>query len=128
MASQGEGLSLRPHDRLFGKDRIAGLEGGQQMPQVQVIGRADHHQIERPIGQQGLGIGEGAARPDAPLGQDRQAHGRGVHMPRHLKIPAHVAHGAQHMGDALTQPDDGDAVTLHGPSIAPSGRSTSRRR
>ena len=114
---QGEGFVLGAHNRLLGEDREAGGEGGLKVSEVQVVGRADHHQVVRPGGEQGRRVWEGAAGIDVEGFQDRQAHRRRVDVPGHLQRPSHLVHGRQHVRDPLAQADDGDAVGLHGQGL-----------
>ncbi len=113
VAGECEGLVLGAHDRLLGEDRIAGCEGREQMFVVQMVGRADHYQVERPILQQRLRVGMGLAHRDVEIFQDRRANRCGVDVAGQVDVPAHLLHRAQHMRDALAEPDDADPCGFH---------------
>ncbi|ODT59211.1 MAG: hypothetical protein ABS77_10680 [Phenylobacterium sp. SCN 69-14] len=80
---------------------------------MQVIGRADHHQVVGAGGEQGLRRLEGAAHGDARVRQDRRADRGRVALGGEVEAPAHLLHGGQDVGDALAKADDADAPGLH---------------
>ena len=90
----------------------------RQVLQVQVVRRADHHQVVGPGRQQRLRACEVAAHRDAEPLEDRRAHRRGVDLAGQLQRPAHLGHGPQHVGDPLAQADNPDPIGLHRPSQA----------
>src|SRR6185295_17408806 len=103
------------HDRFFGEDRMARLEGGEQMLIVQMVGRADHDEIERSIGEKRLDTGIGFALSNVALGEDGETDWPRIDIARHVELPADFLHRAQDMRDALAQPDDADAMGFHEP-------------
>ena len=99
------------------KIRITSRERRHQMFEMQMIGRADHHQIEVAIFEQRLHVGIDAARRDVMALQDRQPDGRRIDIARDVEPPAHFLHRRQHMRDPLPKPDDADAIGFHGASV-----------
>ncbi len=95
----------------LGKHRIARRERRQQMLVMQMIGRTDHHQVERAVFQQRIRTCISAARFNPVLFQNRQADRRGIGITGKCEIPADFFHRRKHMRDALTKTDDGDAFS-----------------
>ena len=87
------------------------------MLKVQMVGRTDHQKIEWAFRDQRLDRRERLAKRDARRRQDRRADDARVHEGHRIVPPSDLAHGGQHMGDALAKADDADAIRL-GPAHA----------
>ena len=125
-AGQVERLRPRAHDRLLAEDRKAGREGGLEVRQMQVVGRADHDQVEGPVGEQRRLVHVGPARLDPVFGEDGKAHRRGVGVAGDLEQPADFDHGREHVGDALAKADDRDAMASHAGLVARANQAINR--
>ena len=115
---EGEAFGFGADDRLLGEDRGPDGQGEHQVLEMQVVRRAQHQQVVGARREQLGGRGVGAAHRDAEALQDRLADRRRIAVARELKVPTHLDHGAQHMGDPLAQADDADAIDLHPASQA----------
>src|SRR5579872_3147375 len=84
---------------------------------MEMVRRADHHEIERTRGEERGRGGEGSPWRDVALSENRQPDGRRIDIAGDIQLPADLRHRAQHVRNSLAKTDDGDAVGFHAQAL-----------